>query len=194
MIIEDEFKPSLLALEYINAFKLICASESWEWTSNKFVNGFVRSKLAELANQHRLNTASKKIVDLMAFYFMLKAVVVSFVCPREQFLKDVGSDILKSYEHELQNDQIGRYSDNDNDSYVDVEIYILLFCFIEFRVVQLAIIESLLSLSPFDPQRCMSIIESWISRLNDNARRILPDLIKTKINVVFTQHNKNSIF
>jgi hypothetical protein len=92
----------------MSAFKLICASESWEWTSNKFVKGFVRSKLTELRKEHRLDTASKKIVELMAFYFMLKAIVVSFVCPHERFLKDVGSDILKSYGDELQKDQIGK--------------------------------------------------------------------------------------
>lgn len=121
---DREFQPSPLGWEYLNAFRVVCAHESWEWTCSKLLKGFVRLKLAELKRQRTAGvtkaasatpttssaarTKLHKIAELLGFYFLLQSVAISTVCPSsEKFQADVASDILKPYADELSKDNIG---------------------------------------------------------------------------------------
>lgn len=127
---DQEFKPSTLSFEYLSAFRIICAHEPWEWTCAKFLKGFVRLKLAELKRQLRSTTTttasaskasvssanstqkSKKLVELLAFYFLLQGFIISTVCPSDRFRVDLASDIFKPYTDELLKDNTNANSGN----------------------------------------------------------------------------------
>lgn len=84
--------------EYIQAFKLLCINEGWDWTINVFLKEFVYKSL----EQHT-ETSSSTDLELkmrsqrfLAFYLYTQAYTLSFMCPKKDAISK-STDAIKSY-------------------------------------------------------------------------------------------------
>lgn len=71
--------------EYLHAFQLVSTNAGWEWTE-KFITEKLKPTMDELKKYTNTGTASK-CDELLAFYYILLANILSKLCTKNDFSK-----------------------------------------------------------------------------------------------------------
>ena len=85
--------------EYVQAFRLLCMHEGWDWTQAVFLNELLNQTMEEITEtcseteESDRRTSSQK---LMAFVIFVKASILSQLCPKKDESKAI--DAVKTCE------------------------------------------------------------------------------------------------
>ena len=102
MILEKEFKLNRLLFEYLQAIKLICVNEGWQWTLDIFLTQHIRKALDECTEITTASTtiensmSSLKATQLLAFYLIVQGDIISHMCPKKSTTTQA-LDAIKSF-------------------------------------------------------------------------------------------------
>jgi len=155
----------------MQAIKLICVNEGWQWTLGTFLTQHVRKALdectqmttASATNENSLSTF--KANQLLAFYLMLQGEIISHMCPKKSTTSQA-LDAIKSFGMLLKNSSSKK----------------------ESLIVEYALIRSLTLLSPFNPTECLTQIQIWLTLYKNtykNETLKLPKNLELNIQYIF---------
>jgi hypothetical protein len=142
--------------EYLQAAKLLCASQDQTWTREGFLKNSLRPEIQRLASRSQIREK-----EMLGFYLFLNAHVLaqSMSCESDDENRLLLSEFLHTVNGILQ---------SINSRGVAVEA--------------LAAIESLLVLSSIDSIECVKAIQSWLA----NSRGFkLPRSLEIKISAIY---------
>ncbi len=84
---DQELKLTQCFFEYLNAMKLICAYQGWKWTSECFLNNYLKHQLKETLKKSECNLTEteekKKSSFLAAFYLLAQGHLIGALCSKE---------------------------------------------------------------------------------------------------------------
>lgn len=159
-------------LEYIQSFKLMCLNEGWEWTLNTFLKNLINKSLEENTeaslSESLPEDQKSKALKLLAFYLLSQASVLSHMFAKKDSYSAT-IDMIKSYGVNLCKIIFQPSHLNTKESFI----------------VECAILESLLYLSPFSPTESFLQIQMWFvkyqSKLTSSENFILPTSLEKRI-------------
>jgi hypothetical protein len=153
---EKELKLTPLMYEYMQAFKMICFNETWEWTLTIFVKEFLKKNFDEctaiLSSSSFQITKSIKAKRILAFYLLLQAQTVSQMCPK----------VHESYASAL--NLITQFQLNQ------MKTNLAITANLESFLIECIQIECLLYLLRFDANNIFTHIKTWSSKYIKNKQ------------------------
>ena len=153
---------------------MLCLSEGWEWTLHKFLRSFLNQAIGEYSNlsdsKSTMSSGKFKNKKLLGFYLLLQCDLISLMCPKAESSVQL-ADAIKSCELLVKN--------NPTSS--------------EQCLMECIRIECLLSLSAFEPTKCMSMIRDYLTANQKKASKSaefldhkIPSKLERKIDSLFT--------
>jgi hypothetical protein len=135
-----EFRLNDSALQYLNAFKLLCKYEGWNWSLNVFIMQYIKNLLEKWTIKQHDNEIGD---ELVAFYLLLQSNLLASMCPLNEVT--YVTDCIKSFLFFIKESNIKMSS----------------------HFMQVSMIDCLLLLAPYDPPLCFRDMQSWL-KINQN--------------------------
>jgi len=193
--IEKEFKFVPLMFEYTQAFKLICLNEGWKWTQAVFFNEILKKKFEEINEtcvedeELEQKTISHKFV---AFFLYVKASILSQMCPKRDSAEAI--DTINLCECILKKLLLQETSLNNKGPLIFLAVSFSKLNslnhinFKETFTIECSILETLLLLCPFNPEKCFIQIQMWllkqqkkVTQIDSSKISVLPFSLEEKI-------------
>ncbi len=153
-----EFKLNDTAFQCLNAFKLLCKHEGWDWSLNVFIMQYIKDHLEKWTLKQQEADCND---DLTSFYLILQSHLLAHMCPLSEVTLYV-VDCIKSFSFFIKKSNLKMSS----------------------HFIQLAIIDCLLLLVPYDPCLCFNEIQIWFKLRCTQV----PLELKTRLKLVYDSY------